>query len=474
MSPSNKILKIEAPDAVSEISVLNGNNERIEKVIGRNLEKALDPGLYKVRVRVGSALSEQLVSLDQDREVTFTADQLKFPTPIPLQGTALSHEYHISAAIEASAEAPIDVGLGTGASLLIFSRNWSADANADDPPMAGLTLCDAYGDHLLRLEEHAKFSRGGDICGDSSIAVEPGAYRLRVTLQDGTASERVLIAVQGWQTLIFMLTKASSGACRADLGNGEIMMSRSGQKFDPNGRGERAAVLARYALTQNRKVADAIYDELLTLKFGDPVLGLLAAHLLARDKPEDQAKRSIVIDNLKALLKPDHPDVLALRLLDPAEQDKSDPMVYKDPPMLRASWDVVTAATINHKIDILNDSLAESIAGHVLPNVPWLVWDAHEGVGPTELNQKKLVQLAYFLQGLAGTGFLMEPWASVIRQAVHVLATAEPQTFESSVLAKVPSHEEAIKLSPATKTDLTRALGVTANVLDSMLAKIGL
>ena len=57
-------------------------------------------------------------------------------------------------------------------------------------------------------------------------------------------------------------------------------------QFSPKRQRTRLAEIARYALTQSRRIlSDGLLRELLDEKFDDPMLGLLGAHLLLRDKP---------------------------------------------------------------------------------------------------------------------------------------------------------------------------------------------
>src|SRR5262249_48439001 len=121
MSSSNNTLTVEAADVAAEISVFDGSLNQVARSVGR-LQKDLAPGICKVRVRAGPSFREQLVSLDQNRQVQ--VDSIPFASPIPLAGTSRSREYHQAAAVEASAKPR--ASFGSGASILVFAREWSA------------------------------------------------------------------------------------------------------------------------------------------------------------------------------------------------------------------------------------------------------------------------------------------------------------------------------------------------------------
>jgi hypothetical protein len=76
---SSNRLTVNAADASAEISVLDGCLNRVARGIGR-LEQDLAPGLYKVRVRVGPTVEDELVSLDQDRTVTKSRPRFRPPS----------------------------------------------------------------------------------------------------------------------------------------------------------------------------------------------------------------------------------------------------------------------------------------------------------------------------------------------------------------------------------------------------------
>jgi hypothetical protein len=480
-------LEVRVPDLAAEITVLNGRHETVGSSVGSQ-GFVLTQGLYKVRVRAGAAFSEHLVALDRDREVLFGMDDFELPTPVPLVATARTHEYHRTAAVEASRSAP--VSLGKGATLLIFSRDWTPLGSSAGLPLDGLTLHDCRGDQIFTPGEAADTRGDCDVSAACKLEVDPGFYRLRLTLPDGTGSERALMAVAGWQVQLFMLMRTYGDSRRVDLGGGAVVMSRTG--FHPSGRGERVSVLARYALTQGRPISGAVYDELLALKFEDPMLGLFAAHLLLRDQPERTDLRAEVLDNLRRVLGEDHPDVNALRLREtPAPVDKGVPPFHW-PPMLRAGWDLITVESVRSETTVREESPAARVASLVRPTTPWLTWEtgASEQEALTRARERKTAILEGFVRGLRETtlrgGSLGDDtlrWPSAPSRTGSGLRTPpgspSPGIQPSSRFIRRQRNPRAaiaystgpdIELDEDVRAELARTLGVTGSVLNEMLS----
>ncbi len=60
MSTSESRLTVRVPDGAAEISVLDSGFNTVAKSVG-GLEETLPRGLYKIRLRVGPSLHEQLI-----------------------------------------------------------------------------------------------------------------------------------------------------------------------------------------------------------------------------------------------------------------------------------------------------------------------------------------------------------------------------------------------------------------------------
>jgi hypothetical protein len=83
-----------------------------------------------------------------------------------------------------------------------------------------------------------------------------------------------------------------------------------------------------------------------------------------------------VVDNLRRLLGPSHPDVEALAWR--VGRGSSD-YRFTTPPMLRRSWGIVLDTTVIHPELVPPGSLASSVATRLWSDEPWLIWTAAPG-----------------------------------------------------------------------------------------------
>ena len=153
--------------------------------------------------------------------------------------------------------------------------------------------------------------------------------------------------------------------------------------FDPDNPEARLCELARQALECERQVlSELAVEEILSGKFGDPMLALYGAHLLLRMTASKESSEklsttlSVIIRNLRKLLGREHPDVEALALRQEKEDSRYE---FRVPPMLRQSWRLVVEATLRKPELVPIGSLASQVADHLLADEPWLVWSAPRG-----------------------------------------------------------------------------------------------
>src|SRR5690606_33611955 len=106
-----------------ELESVDGDFQVIKRGFG-SLQGDLKPGIYKARARAGDVLREELFAVEPGAESMDVAlASLDFASPLPLQGTSTSHEYHQQALETATASIPADLGLGTGGGLLLSLRD---------------------------------------------------------------------------------------------------------------------------------------------------------------------------------------------------------------------------------------------------------------------------------------------------------------------------------------------------------------
>lgn len=403
-SASSVALRVDTGSPTAEIFLIDHRLALIERAVGV-LETKQPTGVYKVKVKQGRDTEERMILLTEDTKLKIKPPA--FASPAPLSGTARTHEYHVDAAEEHSRK--IDYELGKGATIFLLARYWTGqtpnpDADASpEHPAKRLSLATFDGQRTIEIEDVAKCQSGSEAWAAANIAVDPGAYVLRSRTRSGTVIEQTLMAIQGWQTQVFLLRRSvrrsepSQATLISEMSNLSILMSKRG--FVSNDKGMQLADKARVALADERPVFVEELDRMLKGKFNNPMLGILGAHLMllasertvakaaegARQErlgvktadpqlPETQFDQDLfdeVIRNLRGLLHDDHPDVEALSLKcgDPALRTKQ-PFVI--PPMLRRSWSLIVEASNEHP-GILHPNTWNRVAMRS-PTQPFFSW----------------------------------------------------------------------------------------------------
>jgi hypothetical protein len=351
-------------DPLAEVFVIDHAFGLVERTVGRDLSVDLEPGVYKVKARLGDTTTERLVTLIGDEKIDFRA--LAVPSPAPSEGTSQTHEPHMQAAYDTARRLPIVVG--HGAEIVIMARRFSGPGGGHDPNAerpAHLSLRDADrpladldqdGEGPLDLTDTALGTR---------IEVDPGTYTLHWTGRGGTEVEQSVQAVAGWQTQVFVLTEVPHGGRH----RATILMSRD--QYDPSA-DARLVEAARCALADERKVASKANTRIFA-NSDDPMLALYGAHLMlvaARSieavehaaerggRPQgvspvtfDQSVFDDAVSRLQTMLGPEHPDVVALATR-ASDQNIESPAAVGAPPMLWRSWVLLIEAS-NRRPDLL-------------------------------------------------------------------------------------------------------------------------
>jgi hypothetical protein len=473
MSQSSNTLNV-STGPLAEISVLDGSMNTVARAVG-DLSSKLTPGLYKVRVRNGPGVEERLVSLDRDVSVDIPPPPIF--SPIPLAGTARTDDLDMRRAMAASVEPTHDFGSGSG--LFVFCRDWNPSPQpVGANPATGLSLADEDGNILVDLG--SLYGRNADDrCVAMCATAAPGSYRLRLKHADGAVSERALFASPRCQTQIFLVLspeRPGSEVRLPDIAGGAVVISPR-FSFDGHDRRTELGETARYALTQKRKVlSDQLRSEIVNEKFDDPMLGLLGAHLLLRDEPENDFLFEAVTRNLLRLLGPDHPDLRAL-CLRRASSLPQVPRSLDTPPMLRASWDIAVAESLQDPSSFPESAKVTKIADKILPTGSWLVW-----------KWDPIVKSA--TGDAAGT-------SSALTQSLEIFVAARSRLeaarrandrgvfgkLSSSAIEAISHSFDRLRGRPAPKPpmpaldaedreELSRVLGVPGPLLDSTLKKI--
>ena len=366
-------LCVNAADVAAEISVLDAGFARIATGVN-TLELDLPAGIYKIRVQVGPNVRQQMVSLDIDRTIEF--DRANIPSPVPLRGRARGRRRTEEAAMEASRDPKASLGDGGSAFVFVQDQERGTDPPLEGNPAAGLSLrrWDAADGLRLDVAALADVRTGERATAGLSITAAPGLHVLAMTGSDGRTLERPLHVSAGCQTQAF-LARTPSGpdtpnAAFADLERASIVISAAGS-FQPNDEQDRLAELALYALTHNRKILSGGLRSILFGKFGNPMLGLIGLHLALRDEPGDAALIGALAANLTEVLGADHPDLRALAL---RTSHAGGAQPIEAPPMLKAGWDLIVAASTRRPDVISTETPAAALATRTLPGDPWLTW----------------------------------------------------------------------------------------------------
>lgn len=353
-------MTLTAEDGAAEIFVLDANLQMAARGIGR-VRADLPPGIYKVKRRVALETQEDLL-LHQPPGTDTRYPPLAFSSPAPLALTIERSDGHAEAARRESRVA--HVGAGTGASIFVFARG----SRTPEGPATGLRLQTAGGEPVADLEGQSR--RGDDPGGPWAACraeVNPGVYRLSVTMPEGEVFAQSLVAVPGWQTQVFLLRRGDDP--RVNLGSSAIFMVRDGE-FDPESPDLRLTEIARQGLVNRRPVLSDETRARLRSPLDQPWLGVLAGHLLLQEERPDLDLVKTIVRNLRGLLPAPHPDVEALALMAGLDTD----FRFEVPPMLRRSWSGVVAATGRRGELVPAGSPAAGLFSKLTNQEPWLIW----------------------------------------------------------------------------------------------------
>jgi hypothetical protein len=400
MSPSDLTLTIDAADMATEIFVIDGDMNLVERGMGRLVTKPLPPGIYKVKARAGSQTLEQHVVLQSPNQ-RLRLPRFQFASPAPLADTSQTHEYHMAAAERESRRTHAQIGNGSRLFLLARewtpdTRGWTADARAalkprSTQPARGLSLLREDGKELVDIAAAGVTDAAPtDPWSACNIVLDPGAYRLVLKTPERIL-EQTVVACRGWQTQVF-LTMADAGDARfADLSNASILMG-SGSGVDVGDERLRWTEYARLALANQRKFLSDDVRSLLKEKFENPMHGIYGAHLLLLEPKPDLQALSVAIGHLRRLVGRDHPDVEALALASGEETAH----VFRMLPMLRRSWAFVVEHTLTQPELVPADSLAAQMSSRICTTQPWLLVDSTKD--PDEDTGQSAIEIAFQMQ----------------------------------------------------------------------------
>jgi hypothetical protein len=355
-------LTAEAPlEAV--VQVLDEN----DNVVGGRGSHSLPLGIYTVRAEISGRIAEEMVRLTRDRTITVYPPRF---LSAPIANASNSHEYYSYPAERLSTVLTRAVSIGEGpfsARLFIFIRTPYMQLYRGEPLAENLVLLDGDGSVVSTFRHDEVVVDGAGYLA-YSVSITPGSYRLVTAGAEGR--ELGLEIPANWQLQVFLIYRD-----RVLLESATCFLARKDVGFR---REDEVASDVDFALSalNNRaaELPDETRDRLLSGKFENPMLGLLAAHLLLQAPEPDSGLLGVVLANLYRLLGAE-PDVVALELMMADRFQRPLPALQlARPPMLRAGFEGVTRIAARAPEVIAADSLCERISTQLYTDSPWVTW----------------------------------------------------------------------------------------------------
>lgn len=358
-------LDIRAGSDMTEIRVTDASFRKVAIPVGNSgsLKVELPAGIYQVSFRDG--LQWKVIP----------------PTPLwPGQTVAVEQPDKAEAIVSDESE---DVAERAAASIaeitvVVGDAPTSQQQEANRDRLTGISLLPANSTVAAAELKRTEGKRSSRLCWTASA----GWYRLRFESSRKTFLEMPIAVCLGWQTRITMkMAQASGDIERADPTTTRVRMAPPGQLSQSN-QDRRLEENALESLAVNRRLHGTRFNQmlesLLGQKFVNPMLGILGGHLLPCQNDEEIKLLQVVVDNLDRLTRSGdfrHPDVRALALrsamLKGALID-STPML--EPPMLRASWECVLAASRLEPRLIPAGSISDLVGRRLCTSNPFLIW----------------------------------------------------------------------------------------------------
>lgn len=371
----------------------------------QTISKQLRPGLYQVEARFSRQSWSSFVAL-RDKDITIEVPELNIKSAVPLGKFIRSHESHMALTQTASKETHVKDG--KGATILLVSRNWSPDDSASEG-LADVTLERWRGDSVAAVAKNGEVIRYGDAIAACRVVVNPGTFVLSVQSPQGRTAQAIT-ALKGWETQAFVLQ---------DFTDRERSTSPSSKQSPPSLSVTQAIVEPGLADSQTYELLEAgqnalaehraalgpvIFERIARGKWENPILGLLAAHILLMAPQLDTAKQSFpivrfdpelfdeIVQNTGKLIGKDHPDIIALRTKSENTLLAADTRISR-PPLLDRSWDLLLEASKAGYPELVPTSLWHRVRGHS-NHSPFFTWARADSVFASQQRQsmKRLIE----------------------------------------------------------------------------------
>jgi hypothetical protein len=347
-------------------------------MIGEFLKEDAAPGLYLMQYDAGLTSREASIKLEAGEEYKDLQVCVPFPSAAPIPGASGYREAQARAASHLSRSPDPTVALGGGGRLMLFVRH--PDPGGAAASLAALALLNQHLQPLvLSLPAHQADGLQGwaGWCADA----DPGCYVLRWPAQGdaGSTVDQALWVAAGWSTILF-LTSGDDGRA-PHLADMTIHFAPTDGGFrvdDPKAVDVHLAMeLALGGWRTDKPLVDAAaLEPLLTGKFSNPMLGIVAAHVLLQEAKPDHNLLTRILAALEAPERiPGCPDVRALRAIMRQRFGLADAVPLLDyPPMFKASFKGAIADDWSRRDVISAGSLAGRVAPCLVPLSPWTTW----------------------------------------------------------------------------------------------------
>lgn len=394
MSDSDVLLDVFVIDQFAEIIIVDSSFNVIARGIHK-IKLRVSPGIYCAKLQVGDQQSEKLFSVElnePNNRKSIQLSPLEFTSPIPLEQTSTSREFHQNAIGNVTSTGGLTAELGEGSEVIIFLRDPSLIYFNLNPEQItiytknfeGFTLSTHDAKYTYPLESIGKIvSEQGYLI--VRVKVNPGSYVLSRVLGGSERQCLPLIVPSRWSLQVFvtMLPSSDSNIIRyADFDGAAMVFDRLGIRFSPNRPDLKLLEVTRQALALGHNIFDpTATTKLLTEKFENPMLGLLVAHLLLLAKLPDLELIQKLVLRTSGLIGRDFPDLIILswkikQLKGTVDSTDADLLMKNilGLPLVQMSWQYLMEATSDLSIKEMLDERVSKVASKLVSSSVWTSW----------------------------------------------------------------------------------------------------
>ena len=443
-------LVVESPQPVVQITVIDSRWRTCGSSIGR-MEVSLSPGLYKVEARLGRDLwSKHVELLEPSQKVIVPPIRMKSAVPI-MNGTR-SHETHLD--LLQSAIAIPTRKFGEGSRIFIMSRNWS-ELGTRDYEAPKFRLERWRGEVLLESSIQTASDPSGDAAEAISVRVNPSTYVVSFESPIGWISQAVHVR-RHWESQVFILRDFSAlemgkeGETARRIPTTSVAQAMVAKNDELNAEDYELLEVAQTAIADNKvALGREVLDRIALGKYSDPLLGVLAAHILLIAKysresnaqellPFRQEEFELILRNTANLLGTRHPDIIALRA--ESEEWPLENEVVTSPPLFVRSWRLLMERSHSGLPGLLPARLWSRVRGS-MNAVPYFSWTRADSPFSRQrrVGEKKLVKVVKRAGAMSQTDTTVGGYASADNsgRSLEASLTKQPTVEDLAAYARI-------------------------------------